>query len=185
MSASDTQTIPAGDQQGPPKGLGASIAAFFKNYAQFKGYSARPEFWWPYLLLVLLHAAVGAATSIILGTAFADDISTEPSDPAMQNAEMSYALWFEGPAAIVLGLSGLVHLAIFAATIIPLLAVIWRRFHDMGLPGPMFFLWFIPVVGWIIVLIMLARPSRPDRRRQEWDAPGRSSSGSTGNLSEL
>lgn len=86
-------------------------------------------------------------------------------------AEVSYQSSVEGVAAVVVFLATLLHVVVFALTISPLLAVTGRRFHDTGRPGPRFFLWFIPLVGWIIVLIMLAMPSRPQARRPEWDDP--------------
>ncbi|MBE1514404.1 DUF805 domain-containing protein [Nesterenkonia halotolerans] len=153
-----------------PVGPQASIGSFFKNYAQFKGYSTRGEFWWPWLILFLTHLALGVVTAVIVGTAFPDDVVTESSNPA-GSAQFSYQIWFEGTAGTIVTIAAILHFLIWAATISPLLAVTWRRFHDTGLPGPIFFLWFIPVIGWIIVLILLARGSKPEKRRPEWDAP--------------
>jgi len=153
-----------------PAGPGQTIRSFFKNYAQFKGYSTRGEFWWPWLILFLIHLGLGVITAVIVGTAFADDVVTESSNPA-GSAEFSYQIWFEGTAGTIVTIAAILHFLIWAATISPLLAVTWRRFHDTGLPGPIFFLWFIPLIGWIIVLILLARGSRPEKRRPEWDGP--------------
>lgn len=144
------------------------LRLFFRKYARFQGYATRPEFWWPYLLLVLIHVVIFGATTAIVTTAFAEDVTT---DAAAGNMEASYQIWFEGGAAVIVGIGGLLHFVVFAATISPLLAVTWRRFHDTGRPGPMFFLWLIPLVGWIIVLVLLAMPSRPHARRPEWDDP--------------
>ena len=41
------------------------------------------------------------------------------------------------------------------ATIVPRYALIWRRLQDTGRSGFYFFLVFVPVVGWILVLIRL------------------------------
>ena len=54
-------------------------------------------------------------------------------------------------------LSGLYELAVF----IPSLAVLWRRFHDIGKGGGWFFIGLIPLVGWIFVLVWLCRDSQP------------------------
>lgn len=101
---------------------------------------------------------------------FPEDIVTEAYNPAGQ-AEFSYQIWFEGTAGIIVGIGSILHVIIFALTNSPLLAVTWRRFHDAGMPGPMFFLWFIPLIGWIIVLILPSQPSKPHKYRAEWDAP--------------
>ena len=166
-TATGSSSPSAGSQAAGPKG---AVASFFKNYAQFKGYSSRGEFWWPWLLLLLIHLGLGVITAIIVGTAFSDDIVTEAYDPAGQ-MQFSYQIWFEGTAGLIVTIAGVLHFGIWAATISPLLAVTWRRFHDAGMPGPLFFLWFIPLIGWIIVLILLALPSKPHKRRAEWDSP--------------
>lgn len=146
-----------------------AVRSFFRNYAQFKGYSTRGEFWWPWLLLLVLHVGLGLLTAVIVATAFSDGVMTESYNPA-DSPEFSYRIWFEGTANVIVTIAGVLGFLLWAATISPLLAVTWRRFHDTGLPGPVFFLWFIPVIGWIIVLILLSRRSRPQKRRPEWDA---------------
>lgn len=153
-----------------PQGPTACVAAFFKNYAQFKGYSTRGEFWWPWLMLFLIHWAIIITTAIVVSTSFSEDIVTEAYNPAGQ-PEFSYQIWFEGTAGAIVAIAGFLLLLIWAATISPLLAVTWRRFHDTGLPGPMFFISFIPVLGDIAFLILMARGSKPEKHRPEWDAP--------------
>ncbi|EXF23916.1 hypothetical protein BG28_09205 [Nesterenkonia sp. AN1] len=153
-----------------PTGPKSTIRSFFKNYAQFKGYSNRGEFWWPWLTLVFIHLGLAAITTILVATAFSDGIMTETYDPA-GSPEYYQRIWFEGTANVIVNIALLLHFLIWVATISPLMAVTWRRFHDTGLPGPVFFLWFIPIIGWIIVLILLARGSKPEKRRPVWDAP--------------
>jgi uncharacterized membrane protein YhaH (DUF805 family) len=43
--------------------------------------------------------------------------------------------------------------------ILPSLAVAWRRLHDIGKGGGWWFIWLIPLVGIIILLIYLCRRS--------------------------
>ena len=47
------------------------------------------------------------------------------------------------------------------ATLVPGLAVTWRRLHDIGKGGGWYFLLFIPLVGWIFLLVWLCRDSQP------------------------
>ncbi|HEY5223131.1 MAG TPA: DUF805 domain-containing protein [Microbacteriaceae bacterium] len=47
------------------------------------------------------------------------------------------------------------------ATLIPGLAVVWRRLHDTNQSGAMYFLGLIPFVGGIILLVLLAQDSNP------------------------
>jgi len=50
------------------------------------------------------------------------------------------------------------------ATVIPWLAVTWRRLHDVGLAGPWFFISFIPF-GIVVLIIMLAWKSQPKENK--------------------
>ena len=51
------------------------------------------------------------------------------------------------------------------ATFIPVLAVTWRRLHDIGKSGAWFFIGLIPLVGEIILLIWLCKDSEPGDNR--------------------
>lgn len=51
------------------------------------------------------------------------------------------------------------QLVFLVGSIVPGLAVSWRRMHDSGLSGVYTLLSFIPYVGFIIVIILACRPS--------------------------
>ncbi|MFP3467316.1 DUF805 domain-containing protein [Leifsonia sp. SIMBA_070] len=51
------------------------------------------------------------------------------------------------------------------ATIIPMLAVTWRRLHDTNRSGANWFWGFIPVVGWIILIVQLTGKPNPAGER--------------------
>jgi uncharacterized membrane protein YhaH (DUF805 family) len=51
------------------------------------------------------------------------------------------------------------------ATIIPMLAISWRRLHDTGRSGGNWFFILIPVVGWIILLVQLTGDPNPAGER--------------------
>lgn len=71
---------------------------------------------------------------------------------------LANAMGDSGAANGIEVISGLWGLAI----IVPSLAIVWRRLHDTGRSGGWFFIGFIPIVGWIILIVFLASPSRPD-----------------------
>jgi uncharacterized membrane protein YhaH (DUF805 family) len=48
------------------------------------------------------------------------------------------------------------------ATIVPSLAVTWRRLHDVGRSGNYFFFILIPIAGIIMLLIQLTKDSEPE-----------------------
>ena len=47
------------------------------------------------------------------------------------------------------------------ATLVPSLAVAWRRMHDIGKSGAWSFFALVPVVGFIVVLIWNCKDSQP------------------------
>ena len=51
------------------------------------------------------------------------------------------------------------------ATLLPSLGLVWRRLHDSGRCGAWFFIWFVPVVGWILLIVWLCQDSEPGTNR--------------------
>ena len=59
-------------------------------------------------------------------------------------------------------------LAFTVATVLPSSAVTTRRLHDTGRSGWLQLLFLIPVLGWIVVIVLLAQGSvRPNRFCEE------------------
>lgn len=117
--------------------FGQAISRFFKKYGTFTGRASRSEFWWTALVVFLVNAVISGIMSI----------GIVPDENGVY-----------GPTyAIGLVLS----IVWFLATIVPWLALVWRRLHDTNKGGPFYFLVLIPFVGGIIVLILLALPSDP------------------------
>lgn len=46
------------------------------------------------------------------------------------------------------------------ALLLPYLGIIVRRLHDIGKSGWWFFICFIPLIGWIWLIVLLATPSQ-------------------------
>lgn len=119
-----------------------AVKRFFLKYATFSGRASRSEFWWAYLaygvayLAIYLPASAAGVTSV---TVTAD-------------GQIAY-----GPGYWVFWSIGMV---VWLATIVPLLALIWRRLHDSNRPGWYYLLGLIPF-GVILVLVFLALPSNP------------------------
>ena len=63
--------------------------------------------------------------------------------------------------AILLGEDSSLDAAYSLVTLIPGLAVSWRRMHDIGKSGLWNLIAFVPVVGWIFMLIWNCRDSQP------------------------
>lgn len=124
---------------------GQAFIRFFKNYANFTGRASRSEFWWMVLLFwgafIMLLAIAGVAAS-------ASD--RMPADRAGSYLGMAI---------------GLVLWLMLLGTVIPWLAVSWRRLHDANLPGPLWFLVFVPYLGGLTLIVLcILSPSVQGRR---------------------
>ncbi len=87
-------------------GFGEAVKTCFSKYFQFSGRAIRSEYWWFFLFVVLVSAALAVLDTTIFGT----------------NPET-------GQGSRVL--SSVFQLAV----LIPMLAAGWRRLHDTGRPG--------------------------------------------------
>lgn len=122
-------------------GFGEAVRRFFTRYVDFQGRSSRAEFWWVFLfnflIIIVLYALVFAMGGGGLLTGTASDAS---------------------PAAMIpLALMGLYFLGV----LIPWIALVVRRLHDIGQTGwiylGVFIVGLIPVIGLLgtIALIVI------------------------------
>jgi uncharacterized membrane protein YhaH (DUF805 family) len=110
-----------------------AIKSYFNNYATFKGRARRSEFWFTVLFTFLVSAALSIVFPGPIETVW--NMQVEQSSAAEN-------LWS-------------------IATIVPSLAVTWRRLHDVGRSGKYFFFILIPIAGVIMLLIELTKDSQP------------------------
>jgi uncharacterized membrane protein YhaH (DUF805 family) len=113
--------------------FGAAIQSYFKNYVNFKGRARRSEFWFTVLFTTLVSIAVSIVAPGHKELVFGAEVD--------QSSALSQ-LWS-------------------LATLLPSLAVTWRRLHDAGKSGPYFFFILIPIAGIIMLLIQLTKDSVP------------------------
>ena len=115
-------------------GFGEAVGLFYKNYVNFEGRSSRAEYWWPFLMQLIIYTSLATGFLILIGT---DE--TGPSD-----GEAIAALSIFGAG----GLFALVNL-------VPSIAVKVRRFHDLDQTG-----WLVLVfwaVNFFVPIAELAR----------------------------
>jgi uncharacterized membrane protein YhaH (DUF805 family) len=123
--------------------FGQAFTRFFKKYVIFHGRASRSEFWWWFLFNLIVSgvlygiAAIGGAS----GATVSENGMTVPG-PGFAVAVIPYGLWA-------------------LATIIPWLALAWRRLHDTNRSGAWYFIGFIPFVGGIILLVFFLLDSDP------------------------
>jgi uncharacterized membrane protein YhaH (DUF805 family) len=144
--------------------LGQAVRRFFKKYTRFSGYASRSEYWWVALAWAVLYMVVAIAGGLLFGVLASNSANMETT-----TGSGSASFEAEGGAAIALMVFGLISFAIWVALVVPYLALSWRRLHDAGLPGPMWFLGLIPGVGGLIVLILMLLPTNTERRNPQWE----------------
>lgn len=109
---------------------------FFKGYVDFTGRSTRSEYWWIWLgnmiLLVPFYSVYFKA---------------------LANPRNEAALMALGGIAIIYMIFGL-------ALILPMLALTVRRLRDAGFHWALIFIIFIPMVGSLALLVLLAMPTK-------------------------
>lgn len=116
-------------------GFGEAINLFFKNYANFNGRSRRAEFWWPYLMIFIITLVLTVVMMSGLNSAqYSNDV----------------------PLSVMIG-GGLLGIFVLAI-LIPQIAVSVRRLHDRNMTGWFYLVSFVPYVGGIILLVMMALP---------------------------
>ena len=129
-----------------------SVTTCFKKYVTFKGRARRSEYWWfwvltmipSFLLSALSNWKLGVATSL-QAQAYSAAFDQAKYDELMKQAESCDAIFF--PCAIILGIVAL-------ALLLPSLAVLVRRLHDIGKSGKIILLALIPFVNFVIAILL-------------------------------
>ena len=109
---------------------------FFKGYVDFTGRSKRSEYWWIWL------------TNMILLVPFYSVYFKALANPRNETALMAL-----GGIAIIYMIFGL-------ALMLPMLALTVRRLRDAGFHWALIFIIFIPMVGPLALLVLLAMPTK-------------------------
>ena len=109
---------------------------FFKGYVDFTGRLKRSEYWWIWLTNMILLVPFYSAYF-----------------KALANPRNEAALMALGGIAIIYMIFGL-------ALILPMLALTVRRLRDAGFHWALIFIIFIPMVGSLALLVLLAMPTK-------------------------
>lgn len=100
------------------------VRTVLSNYATFTGRARRAEYWWWVLFLILANAALGILDAAFFG-------------------RMMMGMQGNGPLSAVFSL----------LTLLPGIAVAVRRLHDIDRSGWWMLLVFVPLIGWIVLLV--------------------------------
>lgn len=137
--------------------FGEAVTRFFKKYATFSGRASRSEYWWAALFtgMVYVVSTVIMLVGLSGGSGSASAHGAETPDVGGLPG-LSFAFFLTGLILTIVW---------FLATVVPFLAVSWRRLHDANLAGPFYFVTFIPNVGSVVLLVLMLLPSKPEGQR--------------------
>lgn len=137
-------TQPYPNPQPRTMGFVEAVKTCFSKYVDFSGRASRAEFWWWYLFTLLI--------GIVLNCFMPDTTSLME---ATANGDTEAVLSFYSSHGAFFGFTGLVNLAL----LLPSLAVMSRRLHDIGCSAWWMLLYFT-CVGVIALLIMTLIPGQ-------------------------
>jgi uncharacterized membrane protein YhaH (DUF805 family) len=109
-----------------------------KNYATFSGRATRSEYWY-FILFNLIFSIAASVLDKMFGTRYDFDDSY-------------YSTYGYASTSVHIGYINLLYTL---AVLIPSLAVLVRRLHDTGKSGWYALLLFLPIIGWIWLLVLL------------------------------
>ena len=112
---------------------------FWKGYVDFEGRSTRSDYWFVYLVNVLITFAY-----FLLQAVFGGLVAV---------TESSFL-------AVISLILLLIFFAYGIAAFLPSIALTVRRLRDAGYNWPYIFVTFIPFVGWIIFIVLLCKPTK-------------------------
>ncbi len=112
---------------------------FWKGYVDFEGRSTRSDYWFVYLVNVLITFAY-----FLLQAVFGGLVAV---------TESSFL-------AVISLIILLIFFAYGIAAFLPSIALTVRRLRDAGYNWPYIFVTFIPLVGWIILIVLLCKPTK-------------------------
>lgn len=120
-----------------------AVKTCFRKYATFSGRAARSEYWWFALFLIVAQIVLSVVDAAMWHNA---QMHVGPNyiDYVQQGGPLGALFWL--------------------ATIVPLLAAGARRLHDTNRSGWWQLLWFVPLFGTIILIVLLAQGPRDGNR---------------------
>ncbi|MGI3784539.1 MAG: DUF805 domain-containing protein [Janthinobacterium lividum] len=132
-----------------------AVRRFFKKYATFTGRASRAEFWWWYLASTVVSFVLSA-----INRAFAGPQPLAPTSQDQLNQYFSDVMAWSVKGSVLSLIWGL-------ATLVGLLALSTRRLHDTNRSGWWNFIYFIPLVGVIILIVFWASAPKPEGQRYD------------------
>lgn len=105
-----------------------------KQYAEFNGRARRKEYWYFFLINLLISMAIGFVSGFIGGMS---------QDPSMASGLMLLPMLYS------------------LAVLIPGIAVSVRRLHDTNRSGWWLLISLVPIIGAVVLIVFLVQDSQP------------------------
>lgn len=119
-----------------------SIRTCYENYVDFKGRASQSEYWWFYLFNFLVTIVYFILMIIFSGGLVLASITSG-------ELESFYS------GSIIIGVIDVIYKLYSIGTLIPSLAVTFRRLHDTGRSAWNLLFALIPIVGPVVLLVFL------------------------------
>lgn len=125
-----------------------AFTRFFKKYARFDGRASRSEYWyWVLANAIVTIVLIGGFYAIIFATVVGSERVDADGNTVGGSAPSPFAF-------VLLGLWFLWWLA----TLVPSIALGWRRVHDAGMPGAV---WLVGLFVSVAAIVLGCLPSNP------------------------
>lgn len=128
-----------------------SVTTCFKKYATFKGRARRSEYWWFWILpyVVSLGSSYLVKWKLDQRSEIESQIAGALFDQDKQNELLAQAASVDSTFSTW----GIILIILTLLLLLPSLAVLCRRLHDVGKSGWIILLNFIPVVNIVTIII--------------------------------
>jgi uncharacterized membrane protein YhaH (DUF805 family) len=124
-----------------------------RRYADFRGRSDRSEFW-TFMLFLVVGYLIFALIDQMLG---------------FGRLDRNWQTYNWGLVGMADWNGGFLSLMFWLGMLIPTMAVSVRRLHDANHSGGWLLLFFVPAIGWLVLLIFYTQASWPVINK--WGAP--------------
>lgn len=146
-------------------GFGGAYKRFFQKYVRFNGFASRGEFWWAWLMNTIISLVVSIPFVITYGMLYAQLLSSIDVN-STTNTVTSTSTIDPGLSMLTL-VFGAISTLWSVAILLPTIAITIRRLHDAGFSGWFYLLNLIPM-GSLIVLILCALETKPEKWQNTW-----------------
>jgi uncharacterized membrane protein YhaH (DUF805 family) len=109
-------------------GMAGAVKSVLSNYVNFSGRAARPEYWWWALAVFIIMFIAGFLDTMVIAPLLGFDVAEDTATGT--------------PLSLIISL----------AILLPNLAVAVRRLHDIDRSGWWILIFFIPIIGFFLLL---------------------------------